>query len=275
MTIVPTVALSGGAPMPQLGFGVWQVPDDAAEPAVAQALSTGYRSIDTAAMYKNESGVGRALASSATDRADVFLTTKLNNADHGHQQALKAFDASLDRLGTDYVDLYLIHWPQPKKARYVETWRALIEIRDSGRARSIGVSNFTAEYLQRLIDETGVTPAVNQIELHPYLQQRELRAFHAQHGIATEAWSPLGQGGDLLTDPAIAAVARQHGATPAQVVLAWHLASGIIAIPKSVTPSRIAENFAAVDLRLTDDDIRIIDNLDRDGRIGPHPGTVG
>lgn len=275
MTNVPTVALSNGAHMPQLGFGVWQVPDDVAETVVSQAFAVGYRSVDTAAMYKNESGVGRALAASAVDRADVFLTTKLNNADHGRQEALRAFDASLDRLGTDYVDLYLIHWPQPNKAMYVDTWRALIEIRDSGRAKSIGVSNFTKEYLQRLIDETGVTPAVNQIELHPYLQQRELRAFHAEHGIATEAWSPLGQGGELLSDPAIVALAGKYDASPAQVVLAWHVASGIIAIPKSVTPSRISENLASCEVRLSDDDVKIIDNLDRDGRIGPHPSTVG
>jgi diketogulonate reductase-like aldo/keto reductase len=275
MTNVPTVALSSGAHMPQLGFGVWQVPDGEAQPAVAEALRVGYRSIDTAAMYRNESGVGRAITESGLDRAEVFLTTKLNNDGHGHDAALSAFDASLERLGTDYVDLYLIHWPQPNQDKYVNTWRAFIEIQHSGRARSIGVSNFTAEYLQRLIDETGVAPAVNQIELHPYLQQREMRAFHADHGIATEAWSPLGQGGALLADPAVAAVAEKYGASPAQVVIAWHLAHGIVAIPKSVTPSRISENFAAAGITLADDDVSMIDSLDRDGRIGPHPGTVG
>lgn len=272
---IPTLTLSGGIAMPQLGFGVWQVPDDAAETAVGQALAAGYRSIDTAAMYRNEEGVGRALAASELDRADIFLTTKLKNDDQGRDEALRAFDASLAALGTDYVDLYLIHWPQPTLGRYVDTWRALIEIAASGRAKAIGVSNFTVEYLQRLIDETGVTPALNQVELHPYLQQADMRAYHAEHGIATEAWSPLGQGGELLADPVIAGIAAARGCTPAQVVLAWHLASGIVAIPKSVTPSRIAENFAAADIALTEADLAAIAGLDRDGRIGPHPSTVG
>lgn len=275
MTTIPTLTLSGGTVMPQLGFGVWQVPDDAAEVAVGQALAAGYRSIDTAAMYRNEEGVGRALAASELDRADIFLTTKLNNDGHGHDETIRSFEESLAKLGTEYVDLYLIHWPQPTKDRYVDSWRAMIEIAASGRAKAIGVSNFTAEYLQRLIDETGVTPVLNQIELHPYLQQTEMRAFHAEHGIATEAWSPLGQGGELLADPVIAGIAAAHDCTPAQVVLAWHLASGTVAIPKSVTPGRIAENFAAADVDLTDADLAAIAGLDRDGRIGPHPSTVG
>lgn len=275
MTTIPTLTLSGGTTMPQLGFGVWQVPDDATEVAVGQALAAGYRSIDTAAMYRNEEGVGRALAASELDRADIFLTTKLNNDGHGHDETIRSFEESLAKLGTEYVDLYLIHWPQPTKDRYVDSWRAMIEIAESGRAKAIGVSNFTAEYLQRLIDETGVTPVLNQIELHPYLQQAEMRAFHAEHGIATEAWSPLGQGGELLADPVIAGIAAAHGCTPAQVVLAWHLASGTVAIPKSVTPSRITENLAAADVTLTEADLAAIAGLDRDGRIGPHPSTVG
>lgn len=270
---IETITLSDGKTMPQLGFGVWQVPDDGAEVAVAEALRVGYRSIDTAQMYENEAGVGRAVAASGIDRGDLFLTTKLANWQHGRDKALAAFDKSLARLGTDYVDLFLIHWPQPGKDLYVETWRALIEIAESGRARSIGVSNFTADHLQRLIDETGSTPALDQIELHPYFQQRGMREFNAAHGIATEAWSPLGQGGDLLADPMIAGIAARHQASTAQVVIAWHLAVGNVVIPKSVTPSRIAENFEAARLELTADDLTALASLDRGGRIGPYPAS--
>lgn len=275
MTTIPTIALSGGTQMPQLGFGVWQVDDATAETVVGLALTAGYRSIDTAAMYRNEAGVGRALAASDIARDEVFLTTKLGNPDHGYEATLRAFDASLEALGTDDVDLYLIHWPQPSRDEYVDSWRALIEIRDAGRARAIGVSNFTEEYITRLIDETGVVPEVNQIELHPYLQQEAMRGFCAQYEIAVEAWSPLGQGGELLADPVIGAIAEARGYTPAQVVLGWHLACGTIAIPKTVTPERISENLAAADVWLTDDDLAAIGGLERDGRIGPHPSTVG
>lgn len=261
--------------MPALGFGVWRVEDDAAQTAVAEALRVGYRSIDTAQMYQNEAGVGRAIAGSGIDRSEIFLTTKIDNKAHGFEDAQRALHASLERLGTDYVDLFLIHWPLPVLDRYVDTWRGFIALQEAGLARSIGVSNFTIEYLARLVDETDVTPAVNQIELHPYFQQRELREVHAQRGIVTESWSPLGQGGELLADPVIGEIAAAHGASPAQVVIAWHLAIDNVVIPKSVTPSRIAENFAAADLTLTDDEVAAIDGLDRGGRIGPDPVTIG
>ena len=261
--------------MPQLGLGVWRVPDDEADAAVAEALRVGYRSIDTAAIYGNEAGVGRGIVASGVPRQEIFLTTKLANSEQGHDSALRAFDKSLELLGTDYVDLYLIHWPQPKRDDYVDTWRAFVELQREGRARAIGVSNFTAAHLTRLIDETGVAPVLNQIELHPYLAQREMRAFHAEHGIATEAWSPLGQGGEILSDPTITALAEKYGRTPAQVVLRWHLQSGTVVIPKSVTPSRIAENFDVFGFELADDDMAGIDELDRDGRLGSHPDDVG
>lgn len=275
MTNSPTITLNNDITIPQLGFGVWQIPADEVESAVAEALRVGYRSIDTAALYRNEAGVGRAVAASGLPREDVFITTKLGNDDHGYDAAMRAFDTSLAELGTDHVDLYLIHWPQPRRDQYVDTWRALEAIHAEGRARSIGVANFTAEHLQRLFDQTAIVPAVNQIETHPYLAQRQMRAFHAAHGIATEGWSPLGQGGELLADPVIERIAAAHGATAAQVVLAWHLAHGLITIPKSITPARIAENFAALDLRLTADQMAAIDALDRDGRIGPHPDDNG
>ncbi len=272
---VSEIRLNNDVRMPQLGLGVWQVPDDEAVTTVGEALRVGYRSIDTAAAYGNESGVGRALVDSGLARDEVFVTTKLANSDHGHDAALRAFDASLQRLGTDHVDLYLIHWPQPARNQYVDTWRALQQIHADGRARAIGVSNFTADHLRRLLDETDIVPAVNQIELHPYLAQHEMRAFHAEHGIATEAWSPLGQGGELLRDPVIASLAQKYGHTPAQIVLRWHLQCGTIAIPKSVTPSRIAENFDVFGFELADDDVAAIDDLDREGRLGSHPDEVG
>ncbi len=270
---VPDITLNNGITMPQLGFGVWQVADDEAEKAVGTALETGYRSIDTAKVYENEAGTGRALRASGLPREEVFVTTKLWNADQGYDQTLRAFDASLDRLGLEQLDLYLIHWPMPDTGRYLDTWKAFEKIYADGRVRAIGVSNFTVETLKRLFDETGVVPAVNQIELHPYLQQAELRAFHAEHGIRTEAWSPLGQGRGLLDDPALTRVARAHGRTPAQVVLRWHLQLGNLVIPKSVTPSRIAENFAVTDFALTDEDMAAIAALDKGERLGPDPAT--
>jgi diketogulonate reductase-like aldo/keto reductase len=240
---------------------------------VSTALETGYRHVDTARIYENEGEVGTAIARSGIARDDLFIATKLWNSDQGRDAALKAFDASLERLGLDHVDLYLIHWPAPGADRYVDSWRALQEIHASGRARAVGVSNFGVPHLQRLLDETGVTPAINQIELHPNLPQAELRAFHAEHGIATEAWSPLARGG-LLEDPVVAKLAAKHGRTPAQVILRWHLQLGNVVIPKSVTPSRIAENFDVLGFELDADDLAVIDALDNGGRIGPDPDTM-
>ncbi|MGZ6825937.1 MAG: aldo/keto reductase [Mycobacteriales bacterium] len=257
--------------IPQLGFGVWQVPDDGATAAVTTALEVGYRSIDTARIYDNEAGVGRALAATDVSRDEIFLTTKVWNDDQGYDQTLRAFDASAKRLGVDYVDLYLIHWPTPAKDAYVDTWKALLQLRADGRIRAAGVCNFQPAHLQRLIDETGEAPAINQVELHPRLQQEELRRFHAEHGIVTEAWSPLAQGGDLLQDDTITGIARKHARTPAQVILRWHLQVGNVVIPKSVTPSRISENFDVFGFDLDADDLAAIAGLDRAGRIGPDP----
>ncbi|MFE5614539.1 aldo/keto reductase [Streptomyces sp. NPDC056470] len=269
---VPSLTLNNGVEMPQLGFGVWQVPDDEATRAVATALEAGYRSVDTAAIYENETGTGRAIAESGIPREELFVTTKLWNSEQGHDTTLRAFDASLDKLGLDYVDLYLIHWPVPAKDAYVDTFRAFEKIYADGRAKAIGVSNFLPEHLERLIGETSVVPAVNQIELHPHLQQGTSREAHARHGIATEAWSPLGQGRGLLEVPAIVAVAQKHGRTPAQVVLRWHLQTGNVVIPKSVTPSRIRENIDVFGFELDDEDMAAIAVLDEDRRLGPHPG---
>ena len=274
MTSVPNVTLTAGnstVDIPQLGFGVWQVPDDGATTAVTTALEVGYRSIDTARIYDNEAGVGRALAATDVSRDEIFLTTKVWNDDQGYDQTLRAFDASAKRLGVDYVDLYLIHWPTPAKDAYVDTWKALLQLRADGRIRAAGVCNFQPAHLQRLIDETGEAPAINQVELHPRLQQEELRRFHAQHGIVTEAWSPLAQGGDLLQDDTITGIARKHARTPAQVILRWHLQVGNVVIPKSVTPSRISENFDVFGFDLDAEDLAAIAGLDRAGRIGPDP----
>ncbi len=268
---VPSVILNNGVEMPQLGFGVWQVPDDEAAKAVATALEAGYRSIDTAAIYENERGTGEAVAASGIPREELFVTTKLWNSEQGYDSTLRAFDASLERLGLDHVDLYLIHWPVPAKDAYVDTYRALEKIHAEGRARAIGVSNFLPEHLERLTAETGVVPAVNQIELHPQLAQAESRALHARLGIATEAWSPLGQGRGLLDVPALVAVARKHGRTPAQAVLRWHLQLGNVVIPKSVTPSRIQENIDVFDFELDAEDMAAIAALDEGGRLGPNP----
>ena len=273
MSNVPHITLSNGVRMPQLGFGVWQVPDDEAAEAVGTALEAGYRSIDTAAIYGNEEGTGKAIAASGTAREDLFVTTKLWNSDQGYDSTLRAFDTSLDKLGLDYVDLYLIHWPLPSRDAYVDTWRALEKIAGEGRAKAIGVSNFKPEHLERLFAESTVTPVINQIELHPQFQQAESRAFHAQHSIATEAWSPLGQGKGLLDDPTLAAVARKHERTPAQVVLRWHLQVGNVVIPKSVTPARIRENIDVFGFELDADDLSAIAGLDSGNRIGPDPST--
>jgi len=267
-------ALRDGNTIPQLGLGVFQTPPDLTASVVKIALASGYRHIDTAAIYVNEAGVGEGLRTSELAREEVFVTTKLWNADQGFDAALKAFDHSAKRLGVDYLDLYLIHWPSPRRDLYVQSWRALARLKEEGRVRSIGVSNFTADHLKRIIDETGVTPVLNQIELHPHFQQRALVATHKALGIATEAWSPLGQG-KALADPVIGAIAARHGRTPAQVIIRWHLDSGLIVIPKSVTPKRIVENFDVFGFTLSAADLDAIAKLDSpDGRIGSDPATA-
>jgi 2,5-diketo-D-gluconate reductase A len=247
------------------------VPAEDTERAVGVALEAGYRHIDTAEAYRNEKGVGRALAASGLPREELFITTKLWNSHQGRDPARRALANSLGRLGLDRVDLYLIHWPLPSRDLYVETWRAFEELKAEGGTTSIGVSNFQRSHLQRLLTETGTTPAVNQVELHPYFQQRELCAYHAEHGIATEDWSPLGQGGEVLEDPAIVAIAEAHGRTPAQVIIRWHLQLGNIVIPKSVTPERIRSNIEVFDFELSANELSAIDELDRGRRLGPDP----
>lgn len=273
MSTVPTVTLNNGVTIPQLGFGVFQVPDDETTAAVSAALEAGYRSIDTAAIYGNEVGVGRALAASGIPREELFVTTKLWNADQGYDATLAAFDASLAKLGLDHVDLYLIHWPTPAHDLYPESWRALEKLAADGRIRAAGVSNFQPAHLRRLLETGTLVPAVNQIELHPGLQQAELRAFHAEHSIATEAWSPLAQGA-LLTEEALVSIAERHGKSPAQVVLRWHLQLGNIVIPKSVTPERIRQNFDVFDFALSAADMDAVAALDRGMRTGPDPDTL-
>lgn len=270
---VPTLTLNDGAEIPQLGFGTFRIPPEDAERVVLAALEAGYRHIDTAAIYGNEEGVGRAIAASGIPRDELYITTKVWNSDQGRDSTLRACDASLRRLGLETIDLYLIHWPVPARDRYVETWRALEELREQGRVRSIGVSNFQVEHLERLRDETGTVPAVNQIELHPYLQQAELREYHRRHGIVTEAWSPLAKGGELLSDPAIVAIAAAHEVTPAQVVIRWHLELGNVVIPKSVHEERIRANMAVFGFALDDERRAAIAALDRGLRTGPHPDT--
>jgi 2,5-diketo-D-gluconate reductase A len=274
-TAVPYLELRDGHQIPQLGFGVFQVPSEDTARTVTAALEVGYRSIDTAAAYGNEGEVGEAIAGSGLDRGEIFVTTKLWNNDHGHDAAVRALDQSLERLGFDYVDLYLIHWPVPSTDRYVETWRALCELRSAGRARSIGVSNFTIEHLERIIDATGQVPVLNQIELHPEFQQEGLRRYHREHRILTEAWSPLGQGQGLLEDPRLAEIASAHGRTPAQVVLRWHIQLGNVVIPKSVTPSRIEENFRIFGFELSGGEMEALGALDAGRRLGPDPMTFG
>lgn len=264
--------MNDGNSIPQVGFGVWQTPAEDTERAVATALDAGYRHIDTAAAYGNEREVGQAVKKSGLRREDVFITTKLWNADQGYDSTLTAFDKSLKRLELDYLDLYLIHWPMPAKRAFVETFKAFGHLREQGRIRSIGVSNFEPEHLRALVDATGIVPAVNQIELHPLLQQEELREVHAQLGIATEAWSPLGQG-SLLANETVGSVCEAHGKTPAQVLIRWHMQLGNIVIPKSVTPERIVSNFDVFDFELSEQDMASISALGNGTRLGPDPRT--
>ncbi len=271
MTSVPSITLNNGIEIPQLGFGVYQVPPDDTKEATLKALEVGYRHIDTAQMYRNEKGVGQAVRESGLDRADVFVTSKLNNGFHAHDDALKAFDSSLERLGFDYLDLFLIHWPLPGlDVQFVETWGALEEIYASGRAKSIGVSNFQPGHLRRVIAEGTVVPAVNQVEVHPYLTQDEVRATNSENGVATESWSPIAQG-LVLDDPVITNIAKTYGKTPAQVVLRWHIQRGDIVFPKSVTPARVQENFELFDFELSASDLGFISALNKDQRTGPNP----
>jgi diketogulonate reductase-like aldo/keto reductase len=271
---VPVLDLNDGNKAPQLGFGVFQIPDGETADAVDTALAAGYRSLDTAAIYKNEAGVRQGIERSGVARGDIFLTTKLWNADQGFDSTLKAFDASLTKLGTDYVDMYLIHWPTPKRDLYVDTWKAFIRLREEGRIRSIGVSNFQPAHLDRLVKETGVVPVVNQIELHPDFAQRDVVAANTKLKIITESWSPLGQGGDLLKNDALVAIGKKHGKTPAQVVIRWHVQLGHMVIPKSVTPERIKANIAIFDFELSADEMKAIDGLDAGNRMGPHPDEL-
>lgn len=270
----PSLPLNDGRSIPQLGLGVWRTPADATAQAVQVALASGYRHIDTAAIYGNEAGVGEGLRASGVARDQVYITTKLWNAEQGFDSTLRAFDASMQLLGLDVLDLYLIHWPCPARELYVDTWRVFIRLREEGRVRSIGVSNFEPEHLDRIVQETGVKPALNQIELHPRFQQHRLRSYHATHGIATQAWSPLGQG-QLLEDAGIQAIASKHGKTAAQVVVRWHIEMGHVVIPKSVNPGRIAENAGVLDFALDAQDMAAIAELDQaEGRIGPNPLTA-
>lgn len=267
-----TITIADGVDMQQLGFGVWQVPDGEAASVVRTAIETGYRSIDTAMIYKNETGTGAAIRDCGVPRSELFVTTKLWNDAHADPRA--AIEASLERLGLEQVDLYLIHWPTQTDS-YVEAWRQLAALRDEGLTRAIGVCNFKEHHLQRILDDTGVIPAINQVELHPYLQQASLRRFHIQNGITTEAWSPIGQGKDLLADPVITRIAEAHGRSPAQIVIRWHLQIDNVVIPKSVTPSRIRENFAVHDFELDLAEIEAIESLDRGQRLGPDPDKFG
>jgi len=269
-TDVPVLTLHNGVEMPQLGFGVFQIPPEETQEKVEEALGVGYRHVDTAAAYRNEVGVGAAIAATGVRREDVFVTTKLWNSEQGYDSTLRAFDKSIERLGTGHVDLYLIHWPLPARDLFLETWRAFERIQEEGGARSIGVSNFRVEDLGRIESEAEKQPTVNQIELHPRLQQVELRAWHAERDVATEAWSPLAQG-DLLEDGTIETVAAHHDRTPAQVILRWHLQIGNVVIPKSSNPERIRENFEVFDFELSEDDMAALERLDSGKRTGPDP----
>jgi 2,5-diketo-D-gluconate reductase A len=272
MSAVPTITLNNGVTIPQLGFGVFLIPPEETKQATLAALEVGYRHIDTAQMYGNEKQVGEAVRESGVDRDDVFVTSKLNNGFHAYDDALNAFDQSMKDLGFDYLDLFLVHWPLPNVGDFVETWKAMEEISRSGRVKAIGVSNFQRHHLQRLFDETETVPAVNQIEVHPYLVQDDLRAFDAEHGIATESWSPIARG-KVLEDPVLSRIAQVHGKTIAQVTLRWHIQRGDIVFPKSITRSRVEENFDVFDFELSGEEIDEIATLNRDERVGPDPDT--
>jgi len=271
---VPKMTLSDGTTIPQLGFGVWQVPPGDAATVVGEAFKAGYRHIDTAQMYENEAGVGEAFHASGLARDEVFITTKLNNSNHGQDAAIASLEESLKKLQLDYVDLFLIHWPQPKKDRYVEAWEGLIELQRRGLTRSIGVSNFQESHIERIVAATGVTPTVDQIELHPRLTQEPLVAFNRAHQIAVESWSPLASG-QILDEPALVEIAEVHGKSVAQVVIRWHLQLGYIVIPKSVTPARIASNFDVFDFELSDDELTAVSSLGSESRTGPNPDQFG
>ena len=270
---VPAVRLNNGVEIPQVGFGVFLIPETETKKAVATALAAGYRHIDTAKLYQNEAEVGEAIAESGIPRDEIFVTTKVWNSEQGYEAAPDSFEQSLDRLGLQVLDLLLIHWPVPDLDRYVETWHAFEKLYADGRVRAIGVSNFHIPHLQRLFDEASVVPAVNQVELHPQLPQDELREFHARHGIVTEAWSPLARGGAVLSDPTVVAIAERVGKSPAQVVLRWSLQLDNVVLPRSVTPSRIAENLELFDFSLTDEDMAALAGLAYGERIGPNPDT--
>lgn len=272
MAVAPTIILNNGVEIPQLGFGTYQIPPGQARAATLAALEVGYRHIDTAEMYGNERQIGEAVRDSGLDRHEVFVTSKLNNGFHARDDALAAFDRTMAELGFDQLDLFLIHWPLPKVGDFVETWRAMEEIQRSGRARAIGVSNFQPAHLRRLVDETDTVPAVNQIEVHPYFSQDELRSVDASHGIATEAWAPIAQG-RVADDPVIGAVAARLGRTPAQVTLRWHLQRGDIVFPKTARRERMEENFALFDFELSDGDMDAVSACNRDRRLGPDPDT--
>jgi len=270
MTSVPTITLNDGVEIPQLGFGVFQIAPEDTKKATLEALEVGYRHIDTAEMYGNEKGVGEAIVESGIPRDEIFVTSKLNNTFHAREDALRAFDATMNALRFETLDLFLIHWPMPAVGDFVDTWKAMEEMKATGRVRSIGVSNFQPAHLQRLLDETSTIPSVNQIEVHPYLTNDDVRAFNREHGIATEAWSPIAQG-DVLTDPVVTEIAERLDRSPAQVTLRWHIQRGDIVFPKSVTRSRIEENLALFDFELAEADIESITALNRDARRGPNP----
>lgn len=270
MPNVPAVQLNDGHFIPQLGFGVWQVPDDVAVGACLTAFEAGYRHIDTAALYENERGVGEAIAKSGIARDDLFITTKLWPTEYGYDDALRSFDTSMSKLGLDVLDLYLLHWQAPADGRFAEAWRALIQLKEEGRVRSIGVSNFHEERLRKIMDDSGVTPVINQIELHPWLPQTRLREFDAALGILTESWSPLASG-ELVNDPTLAAIGAAHGKSSAQVMIRWHLQLGLVVLPKSVTPARIKENIDVFDFQLSAQEMATIAGLENGHRTGPDP----
>ncbi len=272
MPTQPMVTLNDGRRMPQLGLGLWQVTDEEVAEIVKNAVKVGYRSLDTAAYYKNEKGIGNGIRGSDVDRKELFVTTKLWNNRHGYDETFRAFDETMERLGLDYIDLYLIHWPVPTENKYVETWKAFIKLREEGRVKSIGVSNFLPEYLERIIGETGVKPVLDQVELHPLFQQNALRKFNAEHGIATEAWSPLGKG-KLVNDPAIGEIAKKYGKSIAQIIIRWHLDNGCIVIPKSANPERMRDNFNVFDFELSAEDMAAMAALNKDERMDMDPAV--